>query len=176
MRDRTTYIKLDRNITSWGWYKDEKTFKLWIHLLLSANIKDHDFMGFTIHRGELAASQVSLAEATGLSVQSVRTALKHLQLTGEITINQQAKFAIISMPRFDYYQRNQQAGQQTINNRPTDDQQQSKNIKNDKEGRGGAQRRSPAHESVYRMALRLQQEVDEELAAEEAAEAAEDNE
>lgn len=176
MRDRTTYIKLDRNITQWGWFKDDKTFKLWIYLLVSANIKDHAFMGKEIHRGELATSQASLAAATGLSVQSVRTALNHLKSTGDITVNQQAKFAIISIPRYDYYQRNQQAGQQTINNRPTDNQQQSKNIKNDKEGRGGAQRRSPAHESVYRMALRLQQEVDEELAAEEAAEAAEDNE
>ena len=176
MRDRTTYIKLDRNITSWGWYKDEKTFKLWIHLLLSANIKDHTFMGVEIHRGELATSYKSLAIETGLSVKSVRTALEHLKATGEVAVNRQAKFSIISIPRFDYYQNNRQASGQSIGTPAALNGQQSKNVKNEKEGRGGAQRRSPAHESVYRMALRLQQEVDEELAAEEAAEAAEDSE
>lgn len=175
MRDKTTYIRLDRNIMSWGWYKDPNTFKLWIHLLLSANIKDHTFMGVEIHRGELAASYKALATATGLSERSVRTALEHLKATGELTVERHPKFSVFSIARYEYYQSNRQAPRQSTDIRSTDDRQQSKNVKNDKEGRGGAQRRSPTHESVYRMALRLQQEVDEELAAEEAAEAAEDN-
>ncbi len=160
MRDRTTYIKLDRNITQWGWFKDDKTFKLFVYLLLAANIKDHVFMGKEIHRGELATSQASLAAATGLSVQSVRTALNHLKSTGDITVNQQAKFAIISIPRYDYYQRNQQAGQQSANRQSTDDQQQSKNDNNAHRGEGArsAQPR-PQKMSAYEFALRKAAEL-----------------
>lgn len=177
MRDRTTYIKIDRNIRFWGWYKDPNTLVLWLHLLLTANITDHVFMGVEIHRGELATSLKSLAEQTGLSEKCVRTALKHLKDTGEVAVTRHRHFSVISIPRYDYYQDNGQSyGQSSGIDRALTGQQS----KNDKEwlknGGSGAQRRSPAHESVYRMALRLQQEVDEELAAEEAAEAAEDSE
>ena len=49
---KTTYIKLDRNILNWRWYKDANTFRLFIHLLLKANIRDHDFEHVTIRRGD----------------------------------------------------------------------------------------------------------------------------
>lgn len=166
MRDRTTYIKLDRNIVQWGWFKDNNTFKLFVYLLLIANVRDHEFMGFTVHRGEAVCSQGKLASATGLSVQNVRTSLKRLQLTGDITVNQQPKFAIISIPRFDYYQRNQQNKSQSSNSQLTGSQQHLKNDKNDKEGEGRAAPKSPARESTYMMALRMAKEAEEELAQE----------
>jgi hypothetical protein len=142
MRDRTTYIKLDRNIMSWGWYKDLNTFKLFIHLLLNANVKDHEFQGVTVHRGELATSQTSLATSTGLSRQNIRTALEHLRSTGDITINQHRKFSIISIPRYDYYQRNQPSRSPTTNHTVTSNQPQYKNEIEGDRGRGARSARS----------------------------------
>lgn len=160
MRDKTTYIKLDRNIMSWGWYKDPSTFKLWVHLLLAANINDHVFMGVEVHRGELASSYKSLAEQTGLSERSVRTAINHLKSTGELTVKRHPKFSVFSMPRYDYYQNNRQAPRQSADSRATDDRQQSKNVKNGIEGKGGAQRPSPAPKmSAYEFAIRKSAEL-----------------
>ena len=79
------YVKLYRSLADWEWFKDVKTAHLWMYILLRANYEPSTFMGIKIRRGELLESQQSMAEATGLSRQSVRTALKHLKSTGEIT-------------------------------------------------------------------------------------------
>lgn len=160
MRDKTTYIKLDRNILQWGWFKDDKTFKLWIYLLLMANVTDHVFMGIEIRRGEIASSYKSLAAATGLTERSVRTAINHLKSTGELTVKRHPKFSVFSIPRYDYYQNNRQAPRQSADSRATDDRQQYKNDKNGIEGKGGAQRRSPAPKmSAYEFAIRKSAEL-----------------
>lgn len=127
MAEKTTWIKVDRNILEWGWYKDANTFRVFMHLLLTANVKPHKFLGVDINRGELATSQKSLAEALGISIQSVRTAISHLKLTGEVTVKQHPRFAVISIPNYDLYQANQQAKRQSTNSQPTGNQQQYKN-------------------------------------------------
>lgn len=99
-----TYIKLFRSLEDWRWYKDANTMRVWIHLLLHANIKDCDFEKITVHRGQLVTSYASLAEALGLSVQNVRTAIDHLKCTGEITSTKYPKYQVISIVCFDTYQ------------------------------------------------------------------------
>ena len=98
------HIKIDRKILEWEWYSDINTCRLFIHLLLKANWKDGRFQGTEVPRGSLVTSYSSLAKQTGLSVQNVRTAIKHLILTGEITSNQQAKFTVITVKNYDKYQ------------------------------------------------------------------------
>ena len=129
MADKTTFIKIDRNILDWGWYKDANTFRVFMHLLLTANIKPNKFMGVEIKRGELATSQKSLAETLDISIQSVRTAILHLKSTGEITVKQHSRFSVFSIPNYDLYQANQQAKQQASNSQLTVNQQQSKNVR-----------------------------------------------
>lgn len=110
----STYIKLDRSILRWRWFKDPNTLQLWIYLLASVNIKDNDFMRVTIHRGELATSYPSLATATGLTVKQVRTALEHLKDTGEVAVTRHPKFSVISVLNYDLYQgAGQSKGSQT---------------------------------------------------------------
>lgn len=107
MREPTTFIKLDRNILQWRWYTDTNTFKVFMHLLLKANIEDHDFKKDTIHRGEVATSMANLAAETGLTVKQVKNALAHLVDTGEVTkraIKGQGGYTIISMVSWDRYQ------------------------------------------------------------------------
>lgn len=145
MADRSTWVKLDRNIIKWRWYRSANTVRVFIHLILTANIEDHDFENVVIHRGELATSLRSLNEQLGISTQSVRTALEHLKTTGEITCKSYNKFQVISIEKYDQYQMtltskstaNQQAtnnqltnNQQANNTQTTNNQQQSKNIRN----------------------------------------------
>lgn len=102
------YIKAFRALKRWGWYKDSPTKDTWLHILLSANYEPQTFKGREIERGQLVTSYPSLAEETGLSIQNVRTAIKHLKQTGEITMKSYRDYSIITVPKFDEYQSDQQ--------------------------------------------------------------------
>lgn len=95
---------IDRNILKWRWYQNPNTMRLFIHLLLKANIRDYDFEKITVHRGELVTSYASLSKELELSVKAVRTALEHLKSTGEVASRNYAKFQVISILSYDKYQ------------------------------------------------------------------------
>ena len=100
----TTFIKLDRSLADWRWFRDRNTLQLWIYILMCANITDHDFEKITVHRGELISSYDSLSKATGMTVKEVRTALGHLVETGEVAIRRFPKFSVISVINYNLYQ------------------------------------------------------------------------
>lgn len=98
------YIRIDRKILDWEWYSDINTSRLFLHLLLKANWKSGRFQGIEVPIGSLVTSYNVLAAETGLSVRNVRTALSHLQSTGEVTIKSHSKFSIISIKNYGLYQ------------------------------------------------------------------------
>lgn len=104
MADKTTFIKLDRNIIHWGWYKDGNTFRVFVHLLLTANIKPGKFMKDAIPRGSLATSIGHIAKTVGITYDQARTALAHLKDTNEITITRRPKYLVISITNYNKYQ------------------------------------------------------------------------
>lgn len=98
------YVKISRKILNWEWYTDINTKVLFLHILLKANWKDGRFLGVEIPRGSLATSLQSLAEETGLTIRNVRTAIKHLENTGEVTVNRHAKFSVVMVKKYNIYQ------------------------------------------------------------------------
>ncbi len=98
------YIKLSRKLLEWEWYTDVNTCRLFIHMLLKANWKDGRFQGADVPRGSFVSSISRLALETGLSEMQVRTALKHLKATGEVTGCQQAKFTVFTVNNYNKYQ------------------------------------------------------------------------
>lgn len=98
------YIKINRSILDWEWYSDFNTFRLFLYLLLRANWKDGKFMGVDVPRGSLASSHPKLASGTGLTVEEVRTALKHLKSTGEVTVTTHSKFSVYTINNYCSYQ------------------------------------------------------------------------
>lgn len=163
MAEKSTFIKLDRNIQSWRWYQDANTFRVFVHLLLNANIKRHDFMLDQIERGELATSIGKIAVTLKITYQQTRTALKHLQLTNEITIKRRPKYIVISIVNYDKYQSDNRQitnKQQTNNKQITNDQQQSKNGKNEKEPPKGGRMAPPSVGDVSTFVLENGLQVD----------------
>ena len=98
------YIKEYRSLLSWGWFKDPFTAHLWEYLRLSANWDEAVFKGKPVRRGELVTSYPAMAEATGMSVQNVRTAIRHLKQTGEIEMKSFRDFSIVTIVNYDRYQ------------------------------------------------------------------------
>ena len=130
MSKNATFIKLYRSLTEWEWYKDTNTKSLFLHLLLTVEIKDKKFQGYIVPKGSRVCSYPKLSEETGLSIQSVRTAINHLKSTGELTGSKTPKFSIISIENWGRYQGYQQGSQQSANSQLTVNQQHPKNIRN----------------------------------------------
>jgi len=139
------YFPLWRKITEWGWYKDSNTKAVFIHLLLSANFKERHYLGHSVLPGQCVTGRKTLSVTLGLTEMQIRTALKHLKATNEITIKAHTKFSIITLLNFQKYlpqmpKNNQQDNQQVTNKQPTSNQQittpyndnNDKNVKNDK--------------------------------------------
>lgn len=137
MAEKSTFIKLDRNITKWRWYQNGNTMRVFLHLLIEANIEANSFENITIKRGELATSYDSIANTLNLTNQQVRTAIKHLKSTGEITVKRYSKFQVITIVCYNRYQDKSTGkrpiNQQSLNNHLTVNQQQLKNNKEYKE-------------------------------------------
>lgn len=134
------WVKIHRRLTDWEWFDDDITFKLFIYLLLKANHKPKKWNGITIKRGQLVTGRKKLSAELGKSEQTIRTHLKRLKSTNEITIKTTNKYSIITICKYESYQAkeknnnqqdNQQANQQLTNNQPTTNQQLTTN-KNDK--------------------------------------------
>jgi preprotein translocase subunit SecF len=111
------YIKLWRKMKDWDWYEDINTFRLFIHLLLSANYKEKSWKGQKVCPGEVITGRITLAEETGLTESQVRTSLDKLKSTSDITIKTTNKYSVISINNWDDYQQNSQQNRQQIANK-----------------------------------------------------------
>lgn len=98
------WVKLHRKIVDWEWYTDLPTYKLFTHLLITANHTDNKWRGETVKKGSLITSLASLSSQTGLSVQQVRTALKNLKKTGEILTQSTNKNTVVIVLNYECYQ------------------------------------------------------------------------
>lgn len=133
MPEKSTFIKLNRKILKWRWYQDANTFRVFVHLLLTANVTDRDFEQVTVKRGQLVTSVAHLSRDLKISVKSIRTALEHLKSTNEVAIETTSKYSIITINNYNEYQKVASAlaneGQATGKRRANEGQQ----YKNDKE-------------------------------------------
>ncbi len=119
-----TWIKLHNKFLKWEWYKNKNTKILFIHCLLKANWRDEKFEGVEVKRGSFVTGRKQLSKELDLSEQEIRTAIKHLKSTNEITITSTNTFSIITINNYDKYQ----VINQVINQRATSEQPQYKNI------------------------------------------------
>lgn len=127
-----TFIKLSRKIQSWRWYQDANTMRVFIHILLNANVYDHDFEDITVKRGQWVTSVNKISEQLNISTRSIRTALNHLKSTNEVTIKTTPKYSIITVKNYNQYQKVTKCP--TIN-RQTADKQMTNNRQQYKKGK-----------------------------------------
>lgn len=118
------YIRIHRKFLKWEWYQNTITKSVFLHCLLKANWEGSKFEGMIIKRGSFVTGRKKMAEEIGVSEQQLRTALKHLISTNELTIKPTTKYSIISINNYDMYQTvNQEVNQQSTSNQPTTNQQ-----------------------------------------------------
>ncbi|MBQ8042553.1 MAG: hypothetical protein IJ272_00170, partial [Clostridia bacterium] len=98
------WISLYKKFTYWQWYKDINVKTVFIHLLLKASYEDTTWNNIEVKRGQVITSRKHLAEETGLTEQQIRTSLKKLLSTQEITIQTTNKYTVITIEKYDFYQ------------------------------------------------------------------------
>ena len=140
--EKGTFIKLDRGIQRWRWYTNANTFRVFLHILMNANIAPCGFEGITINRGEMATSYNKIARTLKLTDRQVRIAMEHLKETGEVSIKRYSKFQVITVVNYNQYQDNT-SGKTSIKrqsdvNQTSIKRQQYKNNKNNKKEKNNA--------------------------------------
>jgi hypothetical protein len=126
------WVFIHKRIRKWGWYKHGPTVQVFLELLLTANYEPSEYMGHTIERGQAVCGRKTMAITTGLTQDQVRTALKHLKSTNEITIKSTNRFSIVTICNYNKFQDWEKFGtqlnpqpnpQQIPNKSPADPQQ-----------------------------------------------------
>lgn len=136
----TTYLKLFRKMLTWEWYKDTNTTRVFLHILLNAQYQPSRLNGYEIGAGECTFGYRVWAKELGLSVQQVRTAIKHLISTHEITIRSTHHGSIIHLEKWEFWQIDEGGATRKVTHKLTTEQhtantpstryKESKNVKN----------------------------------------------
>ena len=118
------WVKLHKQFKDWEWYNKSEMVHLFIHCLLKANFKDGSFQGVIVEKGSFITSLKHLSEETNISVQTIRTCLKKLQLTKEIYVKSTNKLTKITICKYESYQvEDVDANKQLTNNQQTTNKQ-----------------------------------------------------
>ena len=105
MANPSTFIKIDRNILRWRWYGEKKTLVLFLHFLLKANFGDGTLSnGRKVKRGQYVFTSRKLADELQMTQAELRTALGHLEETGEIKMQGFPRFTLVTITNYDKYQ------------------------------------------------------------------------
>ena len=96
-------------------YLNHTLYHLFLHLLIKANFTDKEWRGIKIKRGQFLTGRKKLSEETGLTEMQVRTALNHLKISNDITIETTKQYSIITIKNYDDYQHNDQQSNQQNN-------------------------------------------------------------
>ncbi len=151
------FIKIHRKLIEWGWYSNSVVKDVFIHILMIATFKEGYYQGQKLNPGDAIIGVKRLADELGFSVQQVRTALKKLESTKEISLKSTNRFTVATVVNWEFYQlqdglptneqqtdnnplTNEQQSinkqstneQQTNNKQSTNEQQHLKNVKKDK--------------------------------------------
>ncbi len=131
------FIKIYRSLLDWEWWHDKNTCRVFLYMLLKANWKEGNFQGATVPRGSFVSSIHKLAEKTNLSEREVRTAIKHLKLTGEVTSKATSKFTVFTITKYNAYQTNDTQSDKEVTSKRHSKDNQVTTIEEKKEKKEG---------------------------------------
>jgi hypothetical protein len=98
------WIKIYSKFLQWEWFDCAEMVQVFVYLLLKANARERCWRGITIGRGQHITSNATMRHDLHLSEQQIRTCIKRLISTGEITTKATNKFTIVTICNYDSYQ------------------------------------------------------------------------
>jgi DNA-binding transcriptional MerR regulator len=126
------WIKIHRKFLDWEWFNKSEAVHLFLYMLIKANHKDAKWQGNDVKRGQFISSLGNISNATGISIQQIRTILKKLEKTNEIEVKSTSQFTIVTICKYECYQdENETTNKPLTNNQQTTNKPSTTN-KNDK--------------------------------------------
>jgi DNA-binding transcriptional MerR regulator len=126
------WIKIHRKFLDWEWFNKSEAVHLFLYMLIKANHKDAKWQGNDVKRGQFISSLGNISNATGISIQQIRTILKKLEKTNEIEVKSTSQFTIVTICKYECYQdENETTNKPLTNNQQTTNKRSTTN-KNDK--------------------------------------------
>ena len=104
LEENNGFIKLHRKFLNWQWYTEPNVMRVFLHLLLKATFKEFKWKEENISKGQVVVGRKKLAEELKISESQVRTALKKLERSGEITVKSTNKYSVITIRKWDFFQ------------------------------------------------------------------------
>jgi hypothetical protein len=126
------WIKLHRKFLDWEWFNKSEAVHLFLYMLIKANHKDAKWQGNDVKRGQFISSLGNISNATGISIQQIRTILKKLEKTNEIELKSTSQFTIVTICKYDCYQDENETTNKPLTNNQQAINKQSTTNKNDK--------------------------------------------
>ena len=125
-----SFITLSRKILLWEWYTDANTMRLFMHCLLKANWRDKKWRGINVKRGSFITSQQNLSDDLGLSRKQIQLSLDKLIQTNEIEKEGHSKYTLVTVVKYDDYQKKADDEAQQRHNKSTTKAQQKHTTNN----------------------------------------------
>mgnify|MGYP003312362857 CR=1 FL=1 len=110
------YLILYRSFLTWEWYSTPIVKDVFLHCLFKANYKEQNWKGQIIKEGQFVTSLDHLSKELGLTVQQIRTALKKLEKTQNITRTSTSRNTIITVVNWHKFHKLQQTINKQITN------------------------------------------------------------
>jgi hypothetical protein len=132
------WIKIHRKLLEKGYWRKSAYAHLWIHLLLTANHQQKEFMWnnkiIHIKEGQILTGRKELSKQTGISETTIENILKMLENEHQIGQQKTTKFRIITIINWKEYQKldTKTDNGRTTNGQQTDTNKNDKKEKNDK--------------------------------------------
>ena len=104
MSSRKGWVKAHRSFLDWEWMRKGHSFKVMMALVFKANYEPNTYQGTLVDRGSLIIGRDLFASELGISVQQLRTILRNLESTGEITTKSSRKGTVVTVVRYEDYQ------------------------------------------------------------------------
>ena len=98
------FIKLYRSMLKWEWHDDPNTVATWLYCLMRANYATTKWHGEIIRAGQFLTSLDHMAKEIGITVNQLRTAIKHLKATHNITSQSTSKGTLLTVENWALYQ------------------------------------------------------------------------
>ena len=93
-------------LESWRWRGNPNKCYVFWSLLFKANYKPEGFEKITVGRGQLVFSYDKLSVELGVPLQTLRTTLKDLTETGDISIQPTRRWSLLTICEYDSWQKN----------------------------------------------------------------------
>jgi len=128
------WVKIHRKFLDWEWFNKSEAVHLFLYMLIKANHKDAKWQGNDVKRGQFISSLGNISNATGISIQQIRTILKKLEKTNEIEVKSTSQFTIVTICKYECYQdENETTNKPLTNNQQTTNKQSTTNKNDNKE-------------------------------------------